>query len=63
MFNLRLAQKLRGLFHYHDGGKHGDMQADMVLVRELKVRHLDHQTAGRKIATLSLAWVFKTPKS
>jgi hypothetical protein len=38
--SLRLAFSFRGLVHYH-GGKHGSMQADMVLEKELRVLHLD----------------------
>jgi len=37
----------RGLVHYHHGGKHGVMQADMVLEKVLGVLHLDQQAAGR----------------
>jgi hypothetical protein len=35
--SLRLAYRLRGSVHYHHGGKHGNMQADMVLEEELRV--------------------------
>ena len=37
---LELAYSFSGLVHYHHGGKHGNMQADMVL-EELRVLHLD----------------------
>ena len=37
----------RGLVYYHDGGKHGRIQADMVLVKELRVLHLDQKAAKR----------------
>ena len=33
--------QFRDLVHYHHGGKHGSMQADMVLEKELRVLHLD----------------------
>jgi hypothetical protein len=39
--------KFRGLVHYHHGGEHGCMQADMVQKKELRVLHLDPQAAGR----------------
>jgi hypothetical protein len=32
-------------FHEHHGGKHGGMQADMEIERDLKVLHLDPQAA------------------
>ena len=38
--------QFRGLVHHH-GRKHGDMQADMVLEKELRVLHLALQAAGR----------------
>ena len=39
---MELAYSFRGLVHYHDGGKHDSMQADMVL-EEPRVLHLDQQ--------------------
>ena len=39
--------QFRGLVHCHHGGKHGGMQADMVLERKLRVLHMDPQGAGR----------------
>jgi hypothetical protein len=41
---LGLTYSFRGLVHYHHRGKHGSMQADMVL-EELRVLHLDLQVA------------------
>jgi hypothetical protein len=41
---LGLAYRFRGLVHYHHGGKHGSMQADIVL-EELRALHLDPQAA------------------
>jgi hypothetical protein len=39
--SLVLAYSFRGSVHYHHGRKHGSMQADMVLEKELRVLHLD----------------------
>jgi hypothetical protein len=33
------------LVHYYDGEKHGSVQADVVLEKELRVLHLDPQAA------------------
>ena len=41
---MELAYSFRGSVHYHHGGKHGSMQADMVL-EELRVVHLDPKAA------------------
>jgi hypothetical protein len=38
---LGLAYSFRGLVRYHHGGKHGSIQADLVLEKELRVLHLD----------------------
>ena len=38
--SLGLAYRFRGSVHYHHGGKHGSVQAGMVL-EELRVLHLD----------------------
>jgi hypothetical protein len=43
---LGLAYSLRGLAHYHHGKKHGSMQADVVLEKDLRVLHLDLQAAS-----------------
>ena len=43
----------RGLVHYHHGGEHGGVQADMVLEKELRVKkepHLDPQATGSKLS-------------
>ena len=40
-----LAHRFRGLVHYHHGGKHGSLQADMVLKKDPEVLHLDRQAA------------------
>ena len=42
---LGLAYSFRGSVHYHHGGRHGSVQADMVL-EELRVLHLDLQAPG-----------------
>ena len=39
--------EFRSLVHCHHSGKHGGMQADMVLKKELRVVHLDLQAAER----------------
>ena len=44
--SLELAYRFRGLVHYHHGQGHGSIQTDMVLVKELRVLHLDPQAAG-----------------
>ena len=49
--SLGLAYSFRGSVHYHHGRKHGSMQADMVLEKELRVLHLDPQAAGRESDT------------
>ena len=41
---LGLAYNFRDMVHYHQGGKHGGMQADM-MQREPRVLHLDPQAA------------------
>jgi hypothetical protein len=41
---LGLAYRFRALDHYH-GGKHGNVQADTVLEKELRILHLDQQAA------------------
>ena len=43
--SLELAYRFRGLVHYHHSRKHGSIQADMVLEKELRVLHLDPQAA------------------
>jgi hypothetical protein len=51
---LGLAYKFRGSVHYHQGnqgGKHGSIQADMVLEKELRVLHLDPTAAKRSLAS------------
>jgi hypothetical protein len=44
---LGLAYSFRGSVHYHHNGKHGSIQADMVL-EEPRVLHLDLKAARRR---------------
>ena len=46
--SLGVANSFRGVVHDHHGGKHDSAQADMVLVKELKILHTDLKTAGRE---------------
>ena len=43
---MGLAYSFRGSVHYHHGGKHGSLQADMVL-EELRVLHLNPKAGDR----------------
>jgi hypothetical protein len=36
-------------FSYHHGKKHGKVQADLVLEKELRVLHHDLQAAGHRV--------------
>ena len=45
---LGLAYSFRGLVHYHRVVNHGCTQTGMLLKKQLRVLHLDLQTAGRK---------------
>jgi hypothetical protein len=51
---LGLAYSFRGSVHYHQGRKHGSLQADMVL-EELRVLQLDLKAARRRLDFLH--WV------
>jgi hypothetical protein len=42
---LGLAYDFRGLVHYHHGRKHGSVQANMVLEKELRFLHVDPQAS------------------
>jgi hypothetical protein len=44
---LGLAYSFRGLIHYHLSRKHGGIQADIVLEKELRVLHLDLKATRR----------------
>jgi len=43
---LGLAYSFRGSVHHHHGGKHGSVQADLVLEKELSVLHI---ATGKKL--------------
>jgi hypothetical protein len=45
---LGLAYRFRGSVHYHHGGKHGSIQAGLVLEKELRDLHLDLKAARRR---------------
>jgi len=45
---LGLAYSFRGSVHHHHGRKHGSVQGDMVLEKELRVLHLGLQAARRR---------------
>jgi hypothetical protein len=48
--SLGLAYSFRDLVHYyHHGGKHGSMQANMVLKKEPRSIHHNPEAAGREI--------------
>jgi hypothetical protein len=40
---LVLVYRFRGLVHCRHGGKHGSMQVDVVLKKELRVLHLEER--------------------
>jgi hypothetical protein len=44
---LRLVYRFRGSVHYYHTRKHGSMQADMGLKKELRILHLDHQATEK----------------
>ena len=46
--SLRLAYSFRSSAHYHQGRKHGSVQEDMVLEKELRILHLDLKAARKK---------------
>ena len=52
---LGLAYSFRGVVHYHQGGKHGSMQVDMVLEKKLRVLDLDPQATGDCVTGCSLS--------
>lgn len=47
---MRLAYSFRGLVYYHYGGKHGSIQADIVLKKDLRVLDLDQQEERLRLA-------------
>jgi hypothetical protein len=44
-----LPNKFRDLVHYYHGEEHGNIQADLVLERELGVLHLDPKAARKRL--------------
>ena len=53
--SLGLAYSFRGLVHYHHSGKHGRVQANVILEKELRVLHLDRKDSRRgQCATLGV---------
>lgn len=44
--SLGLVYRFKDLAYYHHGRKHGGVQADVVLEKEMRVLLLDLQTAG-----------------
>ena len=48
---LVLAYSFRGSIHHHHGGKHGIVQAGMVLEKELRVLHLNPKARRRLFHT------------
>jgi hypothetical protein len=47
--SLWLTYGFRCLVYYHHGGKHGSIQPDMVLEKDLRVLHLDPQANGDSV--------------
>jgi hypothetical protein len=45
--SLGLAYRFRGLVHYHQGKKHGSVQADMVVKKDLRLLYLETKAAKR----------------
>jgi hypothetical protein len=45
--SLELVYNFKGSVHYLHGRKHGSIQADMVLEKELRVLHTDLKAARR----------------
>jgi hypothetical protein len=46
LIKLALAYSLRSLVYYPHGGSHGGIQADKVLVKELRVPYLEPHARG-----------------
>ena len=53
--SLWLAYSFKGLVYYCHGGKHTDMQADMVLEKKLRVLHLDLKATRKRLSLLHWA--------
>lgn len=50
---IRIGLQFSGLVQCHHGGKHGDIQADMVLKRQVRGLHPHWQAAGRDVLSLA----------
>jgi hypothetical protein len=50
-FKLVLAYRSRGLVHYHRSIKHGCIQADVVLEKDLRVLHLEPKATRRRLSS------------
>ena len=48
--SLGLAYSFRGSVHYHHGGKHGSLKADLVL-EDLRVPQLDLKAGRRRVSS------------
>ena len=46
---IGVAYSFRGVVHYHHGGRHGGVQAHMMLEKELRVVHLDTEATGSEL--------------
>ena len=59
---IEAALQVRGLVHYHPGGKHGILQTDG-LEKELRVLHLDLQAAGERPSYTRSSWnIYETTR-
>jgi hypothetical protein len=47
-----LAYSSFGSVHYHHAGKHGSIQADMLLEKELRVLHHDPKAARKRLTSI-----------
>jgi hypothetical protein len=49
--SLGLAYSFRGSVHFHHGGKHGSIQVDKVVEKELRVFYLDSKAARKRLSS------------
>jgi hypothetical protein len=49
---LELAYRFRGSVHYYHGRKHGSIQADVLLEKELGILHIDLKATRRRMSLL-----------
>jgi hypothetical protein len=52
--HLGMDYGFRGLVHYHHVRKHGELKADMILEKKLRVLHLDPGSRRRLCGTLGV---------